>query len=335
MRITNQTLQKLAIDTVNQRVEIDHSLISAYLVGSLLSDEPLLGGATDIDIIFIHNNEPTFPRETIRITNEISLDIAHHSQTEYMQPRHLRLHPWLGPSIYGNPILLYDTQHFFDFTQASVGAQFNRPDNKLARSLNFLTEARQIWSTIPDSSRLTPLHLHSFLKSLKCAANAIVSLSGHPLTERRFLLSFPKVSTDFGNPGFSIGFLGLLGVANVTVEDIQNWISPWLNAYNAASALPDAPPKLHPCRKAYYELSFQALLESDQPQAIILPLLSTWTVAVLSLPDSSPERVYWLEVCQKLGLTGTQFADKLSALDSYIDNIEETLDAWAIEYGAK
>ena len=54
MRITRETLLKIAKDTVTQQVRSRHDLVSVFLIGSLLTDDPLLGGTTDIDLIFIH-----------------------------------------------------------------------------------------------------------------------------------------------------------------------------------------------------------------------------------------------------------------------------------------
>ena len=58
MRLTRETLIKIARDTAEQRVQISRRIICIYLVGSVLSDSPLLGGTTDIDLIIIHDSEP-------------------------------------------------------------------------------------------------------------------------------------------------------------------------------------------------------------------------------------------------------------------------------------
>lgn len=132
MRITPETLHKIAHDTIANRSRTDHSLLAAYLQGSLLTDSPLLGNTADIDLFLVHTSEVELARELVRLTDDVHLDIAHHTHTLYRQPRTLRLHPWLGPAVYGCKIL-YDPQHFMDFAQASVRAQFHRPDNVIAR----------------------------------------------------------------------------------------------------------------------------------------------------------------------------------------------------------
>ncbi len=72
-------------------------LACIYLTGSLLSGSPLLGGTTDIDLVFVHTSTPAFPREeVVRLSDEVHLDIAHFSQTIFHQPRHLRVDPWVG-----------------------------------------------------------------------------------------------------------------------------------------------------------------------------------------------------------------------------------------------
>src|SRR5450759_2115162 len=105
MHITRETLLKIAKDTVTQQLSTRHDLVSIFMVGSLLTDEPLLGGTSDIDLVFIHDRQPDVEREIIRLSPEITLDIAHPPQSAYNQPRHLRLHPWIGPAIHDSHIV--------------------------------------------------------------------------------------------------------------------------------------------------------------------------------------------------------------------------------------
>jgi hypothetical protein len=182
MRITRETLLKLAQDTANQRARSDLSILAVYLSGSLLDGEPLLGGTADIDLFFIHNEDPASDREVVRITDEVHLDIAHHGRKQYRQTRELRLHPWLGPRLYGCKIL-YDPQHFMDFTQASVRGQFFRPDQVLGRVRPQVERARQIWFTLTAVQESTDRQqTWSYLQAVGLVANAIAGLSGKPLT---------------------------------------------------------------------------------------------------------------------------------------------------------
>lgn len=190
MRITPALLLKVAQDTVSQRSQANHDILTAYLDGSLLGSEPLIGGAADIDLFFVYNSEAIERREVLRVTDNVHLDITHHSRTLYRQARELRLHPWLGPSIYRCKIL-YDPQHFMDFTQASVRGQFNQPDNILARVRQRSERARQIWLSLRGGESKNELeNCHLYMQAVENAANAVASLSGPPLTERRFLLDF-------------------------------------------------------------------------------------------------------------------------------------------------
>ena len=75
MRITQDMLIKLAKDLVTKRARSDKDLIAVYLTGSVAEGEPLLGGSTDIDLTFIHREQPALKREVLRVTAEISFDI--------------------------------------------------------------------------------------------------------------------------------------------------------------------------------------------------------------------------------------------------------------------
>ena len=172
MRITHDMLMKVASDAVARQTRQNRDLLSAYLCGSLLSEDYLLGGTADVDLVFIYNEPQPFEREVRRLTDDVHLDIAHHSQKDYRELRRLRVHPWLGPVLTTCKIL-YDPQHFLDFTQASVRGQFDRPDHVFDRSSSQAELARRIWwdhqSPIPDPQ---PEDVGAYLQAVAHAANA-------------------------------------------------------------------------------------------------------------------------------------------------------------------
>src|SRR3990170_1007444 len=272
MRITPAVLHKIARDTVAQRSRSDRNLLSAYLHGSMLEEDPLLGGATDIDLVFIHNNGAVVPREIKPLSEAIHLDIAHHESSAYRRRRDLRLHPWMGPTIYHCQIL-YDPQHFMDFTQASVRGQFNRPENVLKRARGQAEHARQMWFELHEfTADPGTQEVELYLRAVEHIANAVASLNGPPLTERRFLLRFPARAEAVAKPGLYAGLLGLLGAPNVDDETLRSWLPAWQAAYQA---LPEAqaPPTLQACRQGYYRQAFEKLLSSEQPHNVLWPLL--------------------------------------------------------------
>jgi hypothetical protein len=332
MRVTRESLLKLAQETVDRRVREDRGVIAAYLCGSLLEDEFMLGGTADIDLFFLHISQPPTEREILRLTDEVHLDIAHHAQKEYRRTRELRMHPWIGPTL-AECTMLYDPQHFMDFTQASVRGQFDRPDRVVERSRTLLESARQIWFSyqegVPDPG---PDDIGVYLRAVGQAANAVASLSGPPLTERRCLLRFPERARMVGRPGLYAGLLGLLGAVDLSADEISSWLPAWQAAFQAVPSA-GAPARLHPDRLGYYRRSFDAVLLGEQPLAVLWPLLRTWTMAVACLPPDSEQKTAWVEVCSRLGLLFESFVMRISALDAYLDLVEETLDEWAQQNG--
>jgi hypothetical protein len=333
MRITREILLKLAHDSASQRARADIGVLAVFLHGSLLDEEPLLGGTADIDLFFVHNDEPSQEREIVRISDDVHLDIAHHSRKLYRQTRELRLHPWLGPALQGCKIL-YDPQHFMDFTQASVGGQFYRSDQVLGRVRPQVESARQIWLSLtsvksnPDSETV-----FTYLRAVGQAANSIAGLSGKPLTERRFLIRYPQRAEAVGHPGLYPGLLGLLGGPLVDAPGIRAWLPGWRLAVESLAG-DRIPKRLSPPRIPYYLRAFNAILDSDQPLAVLWPLLRTWTSAVGLLPGDSPEREPWVNAATQIGLLGKGFSEKLAALDAYLDQVEELLEDWARANGA-
>jgi hypothetical protein len=333
MRINRSALLTFASDTVAQRIRKERNIISAYLTGSLLGEDYLLGGTADIDLVFIHLDEIPVEREIVHLTDEVHLDIAHYSQKTFANPRRLRLDPWLGHAI-SSARLLHDTQHFMDFTQASVRGQFDRPEVVLARARPLLDHARQLWAALASSppAQPQPSALAHYLHAVGHAANAIAVLSGPPLTERRLLLNFPRRAAAAGRAGLSPGLLGMLGASHVSAEDVLAWLPGWEAAFDA---VPDAqrPPRLDACRRKYYRQAFLAMLAGEHPHAVLWPLLRTWISTASSLPEAHPALTEWREACLRLGLADQGFSERISALDVYLDTVDETMDVWARENG--
>ena len=329
MRINRETLLGIAGDTVAQRVRQDRDILSAYLCGSLLGDAFLLGGAADIDLAFIHIDSPPVEREIVRLTDDVHLDIAHYAQKDFREPRRLRQHAWLGPTIFSCR-LLHDPQHFMHFTQASVRGQFERPEHILERARPQLDHARQIWITLSGKAAggASPQEVSLYLKAIEHAANAVASLSGPPLTERRLLVGFPERAAAVKHPGLYPGLLGMLGAPRVSLEAMRLWLAHWEEIYDTqAEAQRSA--RLHPARRSYYLHAFRAMLDGEHPQVVIWPLLRTWTQAAALLPPEHSLLDDWRAVCRDLGLLEDAFAERVVALDAFLDMVDETLDEWA------
>jgi hypothetical protein len=334
MRITPEILRKIARDTVAQRTRSDRDILAVYLQGSLLSDNPLIGGTTDIDLFFIHNGETDKTREIVKLTDEVHLDIAHHARYLYHQTRNLRVHPWMGPNIYHCKIL-YDPQHFMDFTLASVSGQFDLPENIMARSRLPVEQARQSWLSFQlEQPQASPPVLSLYLTAVERAANSLAGLYGPPLPERRLLLEFPERANSAGQPGLHRGLIGLLGGGNADPQILKSWIPDWRKAIEALAGKA-TPAELHPHRIPYYQRSFEAMLAGTEPLAMLWPLLRTWNSAIQILNERSPHHKTWEAAMHHLGLYGDAFSDRLSGLDAYLDMIEECLENWGRLHGVE
>ena len=333
MRVNRTLLLKIANDTVIERTYSDRSILAVYLTGSLLEEEPLIGKATDIDLVFVHMDTPKVEREIKRLSEQIHLDIVHHDRDLYKQARLLRQHPWLGPTIFRCQIL-HDPQHFMDFTQASVRSQFDYPENVLERSRQELEQARGIWMNLSlNAEEPNPQAIARYLGAVEHIANAIASLSGAPLTERRFLLHFQERADATGQTGLYIGLLGLLGAIDLDKDQILSWLATWSAAFNAASGTSQPPIYLHPDRYGYYYEAMATFIDSPQPIVALWPLLLTWTEAIVTLlreqaPFAETHRQHWEKACQRLGLNSVAFEQRLTALDAYLDTTEELLEKW-------
>ena len=276
---------------------------------------------------------PERGREIIGLTEQVHLDITHYDQAEFRNPRELRLHPWMGPTLF-NCQMLHDPQHFLDFTQASVRGQFMRSEYALRRARQQVEHARQIWMGFYNEPPADPgpTDFWSYLHAIEHATNGVASLRGEPLTDRRLAIRFKERADRLERPGLYPALLGMLGAPRTTAEEIVGWLPIWDNAFGSL-AVENLPPRLHPARQAYYRRAFDALLASPEPMAVLWPLLRTWTLMMDYLADGDRAADTWYVIIDKLGFREEAFGERIAALDAYLDNIEETLEIWARQQG--
>ncbi len=331
MRITRDLLLRLAKENTEERAFNTKSIIAAYLSGSLLSPDPLLGGTTDIDLVFVHNTPPALSREIKALSPDIHLDIRHRYEKEYDPPRALRSNPWLGYELYA-PQLLYETKHFFEFHQASLRAGFEEPKNLLKRSFSLLNTARKTWMDLQlAANEATPSTILQYLDAIHHAANAIAELTGPPLAERRLLVDLPARAEAINKPELADALLGLLGGIPNSFTFPTTWLAAWEDAYRLASAAPQADLRIHPARQNYYQKAIAGMLASEAPQQALFPLLYTWTLAAQHLPETQISS--WKETLTSLNLGGEIFASRLQGLDRFLDTLEELLEKQINEAG--
>ena len=227
MRVTRESLIRIAKVTAQERAYNDRDIIAAYLTGSLVSKEhdPLLGGAADVDIILVHNSEPKHRREFVALTPDFHVDIGHRSKAEFKRPRELRIDPWLGWEMY-DPMLLFEREKFFEFVQAGLraGFEFNAAAPALQRSRLLLIDARVIWRDLLNiGDEVAPKDVQQYMRSLSHAVNAVAELSGPPLAERRLMLDFASRAEAASRPGMDAALVGLLGASELDPSMMNEW----------------------------------------------------------------------------------------------------------------
>jgi predicted nucleotidyltransferase len=334
MRVTRESLIRIAKETAQERAFNDRGIIAVYLTGSLVSSEidPMLGGTADIDIILVHAEEPKHRREFVKLTPDFHLDISHRAKAEFKRPRELRLDPWLGWEMY-DPMLLYEREKFFEFVQAGLraGFEFNAPAPALQRSRLLLSHGRGIWrDLLLIGDTVAPRDVAQYMKSIYHAVNAVAELSGPPLQERRLMLEFLPRAETAQRVGMYDGLLDLLGVLNLDPSVIDAWLPDWKLAFESAMENSRVDPRIHPARLNYYEKAIKAMLAGERPHAALWSLLQTWTLAVDVLPEQAGA---WNAACEQLGFTAAQMEGRVNGLDQYLDEVEILLDELATQHG--
>lgn len=329
MRVTRETLIRLARENAKTRAFDNKDIVAAYLIGSLLDEgDPFIGGLTDIDLVLVTAGKPPRTREIVKLTGDFHLDITYHARAEYNPPRELRVNPWLGPEIYA-PMLLYEREKFFDFVQAAVrgGSEYDGPDLTLQRCRTLLAHGRGCWTDLLEADDAGPREVAHYLKSVYHAACAVAELNGNPLAERRLLLDFPKRAEQADRPQMAAGLAGLLGGLSLEGGIPADWFPAWQKDFLAAAASGKADARIHPVRVNYYLKAFEAMDGIDA----LWPLLHTWTFSALALPPA--ELQGWQAAMTQLGLTGESFAEKVQGLDHFLDEVEILLDDIASSHG--
>jgi hypothetical protein len=171
----------------------------------------------------------------------------------------------------------------------------------------------------------------AYLTSIHLAANAVALLTGGPLAERRFLLQFPARAAAAGQPDLAEKLLGLLGANQVDAATLMGFLPEWERTFIEAANSPTVERQIAAARLGYYKLAFESMLASEMPQAVVWPLILTWTLSVSALPPVW--RVRWKSACETLGLEWDALEEKLAGLDHFLDSLEEMLENMTTSQG--
>ena len=332
MRFTPEILRKHAQVLVDKETKRNRKIQAAYLRGSLLYGSPLLGGAGDIDLVFIHNSPPVKDNQIIKLTPEIHFDIEHHDESLYRTPRELRLDPWMGPTL-RDAVPMYDPRHLLDYTQSGVRSNFGFPENIQARSKTLIEQARQFWM---DRQITQPqdmiTELPAFLSALHNAVNAVALLTGPPLPPRRLGILFSERATAVNAPGLGISFNHLLGGVNLPQETLLDWMGSWEKSINSLKSQP-APLPLLVEREMYYKAAMKEVLMSASPTDALWPLLTTWTEMISYLPEQTDLILPWIKALTILGFAGNDYLVRLTALDGFLEICESLVSGISADSG--
>lgn len=334
MNITNDLLIKLTKDFVAKRVRQTNDLVAIYLTGSTLSGDPLLGGTTDIDLVFVHKEDPVVEREVQRISYEVSFDIQHHHQSYYTFHRRLRLNPWLGEALNNRHSILHDTDHWLEFIQAGVGNQYLAPESVYSRALPFAEKARSQWFDLEDPQDVDfATWADLYFKAVYSAANAVAVLAGPALTTRRLLLDFPARAEAVNRLPLVGDLARLIGSDLASLNLYQDWRPAWEAALISASKSLDCPPNLHSVRRGYFLNACDAMAESGAVHAALWPVIETWRLAAQTLNDDPIVQSTWLTFLDALGFNPEAKAGRVLQLDQFLDQAEAALADWKNAYG--
>jgi hypothetical protein len=326
--IERTTLIKIARDTALEYMQARPSLISAYLIGSVAVNEPMLGEATDIDLVLIDSADPP-PREVRRLTDQVVLDIQYRARDEYAGAKNLRVHPWRGPELF-EPHFLHDPGHFAELAQATVRGQFHRPENVAARARTFAGWARQALhiGLLPGAEPEAPVTLANLCQALLYAANAVVSLKASPGAGRRLVMKLEAAAGRLGRPDLYQAFMEVLGGPELERSLAERLLVDWSGAFRAGQSYTDE--LIHPARRTVYERGFQAQIEADRAAEGLWLMLATWNACMRNAPAGSGHGDRWAAFLAYLEMdTPDAFRQRVRQAADYVGLADECVERWA------
>lgn len=325
MRVSRENLISLAKKEAEKRAAED-GILSAYLIGSVATGEPVFGGSADVDLVLIHREHVPMAREFMPLSKDFHFDILHHPDELYANPTALRIDPWLGPAM-SAPIFLFDPEHFFERAQAGVRGQYHRVDYVHARALGFLSRARQfILNSSPAENWVARV-----TQSLLEGANAAATLGGFPAAGRRLVPILQARLFDLGQENLYSAFQRLLGANQIEPFHLASWIAAWSKAVESASPSHD---RFSNFRQNYHADGFEILLTSSDPNAILWNLISEWNAACLALPHEGEHHDAWHAALQVLRLDEEDQEQRFDDLEIFLDQVEVFIERWAKKNGA-
>jgi hypothetical protein len=332
--IERSTLIKIARDTVARRMAARPSLLSAYLTGSVAAGEPLLGEATDIDLVFIDADTPPVAREVVRLTDQVALDLHHRTRADYANPKSLRSHPWLGPEL-AEPMFLSDPQHFFELAQSSARGQYHRAEYVAARARAFLAWARGAFhiGLLPGAEPEAPVSLDDYSLGLMYAANAVISLTGFPAGGRRLAMKLETAAGKLGQRDLYDDFQALFGGSELPPDQAQAVLAGWLEAYRAGQSSSDE--RIHPARRTIYERGFRAQIQADRAAEGLWLMLFTWNACLQNAPSQLSLAQRWDEFLGRLGLASPEAREaRVRQAVDFVTRVDTVVEGWAERNGA-
>lgn len=317
---------------LNKLVRSDHSVVCVYLVGSMLEDDPFINGTTDVDLVIVHNVPVSESREIVPIAPEVTLDIHHIEQSTYSPPRKIRKDPWVGSSLCFDPIVLYGTGHWFEFAQASVEAGFFQPEAVIHRSRLFSNAAREKFNTLGTILQGGGNYSAAYLKIIENAANAIATLTGKPLTDRKILKQFKDVSDALEEPELMADLHALL----LGAYDISPYYDYFFNAwkyyfeYFGSSSASQSLMKLNANRQLYYIRPIEWYWQEHLTSAIWL-MSKTWSSIAnyIQLDDNE----FYNGFMRILEISPEFYLKRRPQLESLLEKVEEVQEKWGSEKG--
>lgn len=330
MKYTKEYLLEAAQSFIKKKIARDPAISAVLLIGSLRNKEHFIEKPIDVDLLVLRDDQGEVDNELVRISDEHHLDVHYDDTVAYENPKILRSDSLRGWALW-DATVLYQREHFFEFTQSTVRSQFDEPRNIIDRMRYFTKRAREIW--LANSSKPEKIDMETYLSLVSDAGNALACIDHEPLSIRSFLSDLLTVTADLEIEDINVRFISCLS-PDLSKDLIQDNVELWEELFNESAKYP-ADTVITPLRLPYFKSAIIHQLKSAQPILALWPFLFTLSKMPIKFSENEELIKKHAELKNVFGFAPDGMKAKFEELDLLLEDIEGIIEQLLVDYAVE
>lgn len=330
MKYTKEYLLEAAQNFVNKKIARDPAISAVLLIGSLRKIDHFIDRPMDVDLLVLRDEKGDVDNELVRISDEHHLDVHYDDALAYDDPKMLRSDSVRGWALWDASVL-YQREHFFEFTQSTVRSQFDEPRNVIDRMRYYIKPARELW--LENSATPENVDMETYLSAIFAAGNALACIDREPLSIRSFLTDLFDVTKNLEIEDINSRFMNCLS-SDLSIDLIQSNFALWEELFMEGCKYP-ADDVITPLRLAYFRSSIDSELAGTQPIRALWPFLFTISKMPIRFSEFTELIQKHADVKTAFGFSPNGMGDKFKYLDLLLEDIEGIIEQLLVDYAVE